>query len=226
MISKHRIRLSEIHLLGTSYGGYIALLMAKFAPHTFNVVIDNSGFVMAQFSEIYPSVVRASGSYARNIDGIRYEVPVAASSIWENDELSYFYFSDANKMIRNLSVKEHMVNSETKYFIYHSVHDLVAPFPHKKRMCEQLQDFAHVDLMSVDRESIDGSLFKTVQHGMQASLRGLFDLSYEKSLGVGSAKAAETDFHRKSSHVFSCLDKRYHFDYDLELGVSVSVMGS
>jgi hypothetical protein len=39
---------TRIFLLGTFHGGYIAGMMAKLAPHTFRMVLDNSGFSSAE----------------------------------------------------------------------------------------------------------------------------------------------------------------------------------
>jgi len=53
VINKYNIDKQNIIAFGTSYGGYIASLMAKYAPNTFSLVIDNSGFCVAQLQEVF-----------------------------------------------------------------------------------------------------------------------------------------------------------------------------
>src|ERR1700675_2140186 len=48
LLGEHGLNRRRTFLLGTSYGGYIAGMMAKFAPATFRMVVDNSGFSSAQ----------------------------------------------------------------------------------------------------------------------------------------------------------------------------------
>ena len=226
ILSNYKIKLSEINILGTSYGGYIALLMGKFAPHTFNFIIDNSGFVATQFSEIHPSLVTSSSSYMRMINNKRYEIPVSTKSIWENNEFSNNYFSDAHRMIRNVTLKKHMIQSDTKYYSYHSQEDLLALITEKQLFCERLKDFAYVDFAKISENEIDGSLFKSLNHGMKASLRGLYDITFKKNELLGTKHNSQTDFHLNSQHVFDCFSKKYEFTYSMDRGLKVEIISN
>jgi hypothetical protein len=55
ILGKYAIDKRFISVLGTSYGGYIASVMGKYAPYTFSLIINNSGFSVAQLSEILGS---------------------------------------------------------------------------------------------------------------------------------------------------------------------------
>ena len=226
ILLNYKIKLSEINILGTSYGGYIALLIGKIAPHTFNIIIDNSGFVASQFSEIHPSLVANSSSYMRMINGKRYEIPVSTKSIWENNEFSKNYFSDAHRMIRNVTLKEHMTLSDTKYYSYHSQQDAIALISEKQLFCDRLEKFAYIDFTKVTDKEIDGSLFKNLNHGMNASLRQLYDISFNKNELLNRTHAYQTDFHLNSKYVFDCLSKKYEFVYSLERGLEVGVFSN
>jgi cephalosporin-C deacetylase-like acetyl esterase len=46
------INKKKIIAYGSSYGGYIAMLCGKYAPNTFSVIIDNSGFSRAELKYI------------------------------------------------------------------------------------------------------------------------------------------------------------------------------
>ena len=45
ILREYPINRKRLIAFGTSYGGYIANLMGKYAPQTFSAIIDNSGFV-------------------------------------------------------------------------------------------------------------------------------------------------------------------------------------
>jgi DUF2920 family protein len=223
VISNYSIKLSEINVLGTSYGGYIALLLGKYAPNTFNVIIDNSGFVSTQMAEIYPSEHPNNITHVQTIDGIRYEIPFSTQSIWENDEFSERYFSDSHRMIRNVSIIDHMFTSKTKYFSYHSQEDSNIPIFKKQFFCTHIKDFAHIDFTIVTGNDIDGKLFKHLNHGMSASLRELYDVSFDKNKHIAIHHDESTDFHIGSSYIFKCFSKQYDFSYNLTKGLEVKV---
>lgn len=223
IISNYPIDSSQINILGTSYGGYIGLLMGKYAPNTFNLIIDNSGFVATQYSEIFPSMVQSSASYMRMIDGIRYEIPVSTQSLWESDEFSERYFSDSHRMIRNLTISSHWKHSKTRYYSYHSVEDTLAPFSQKKFLSEILSSFAHIDLTGIGSKELDGKVFKNLNHGMDASLRRLYDISFNKDKATAHSSDSLTDFHLNSSHIFDCFNKSYQFSYNITEGLTVRV---
>jgi hypothetical protein len=226
VLSNFKIKLSEISILGTSYGGYIALLIGKFAPHTFNFIIDNSGFIATQFSEIHPSLVSSSSSYMRMINGKRYEIPVSTKSIWENNEFSKNYFSDAHRMIRNVALKEHMAQSDTKYFSYHSQEDTIALIAEKQLFCERLKEYAYVDFTKISRSDIDGLIFKNLNHGMNASLRKLYDITFKKNGLLDNKHNSQTDFHLNSKHIFNCFSNKYEFTYSMDRGLKVEIISN
>ncbi len=132
LMKKYNIDRSNIVALGSSYGGYIASLMGKYAPHTFSMIIDNSGFSLTSTQEVLGSAMNMlSGAFSREIDNRRYEIPYLAKSLWSLDETSTYYFSDAHKLIRNLIVENHKIASQTVYYMYHSVGDTIIPISYK-----------------------------------------------------------------------------------------------
>ena len=224
ILGKYAIDKRFISILGTSYGGYIASVMGKYAPYTFSLIINNSGFSVAQLAEILGSKMGvASGSFVKYSRGIRHEVSFAASTIWELDEMSPFYFSDAHKKIRNLLLENHRVASQTVYCHFHSVRDIIAPVKYKDMECEILKKYNYVYYKKIESEKdIDGELFKDMNHGMNASLRNLFDYSYRRYLESKITKDPETDFDLESMYGFECSDKEYIFRYS-DQGVKVEI---
>lgn len=213
----------NIIAFGTSYGGYIACLMAKYAPHTFSLVIDNSGFCVSQLQEVFGGQLGgATGAIARYVDEKRYEIPFNSQSLWSLDENSEFYFSDAHKQIRSLIIEEHRSKSNTMYCCYHSEADLIAPIGLKNKMIEILRKYNPTYYKRVGAIDIDGELFKTTLHGMRASLRRMFDYSMEKYKEYGCKPNEFTDFDMGVINSFVCLDKRYNFSFSHK-GFDVSI---
>lgn len=223
VLNKYNIDKSKIIAFGSSYGGYIACLLAKYAPHTFSLVIENSGFCVSQLNEVFGGAIAGIGaSYAKFINGRRYEIPTTASTLWSIEETSPYYFSDAHKKIRSLLLKEHRTPSETVYCSYHSVKDEVAPIELKDQMCEVLGNFNMVYYERVGDKDIDGILFKNLNHAMDASLRRLFDASLQKYKKAGYVKQSPIDFDMEVNYGFPCSDKIYNFYYSNQ-GLKVNI---
>lgn len=223
ILNNFNIDRRNIMAFGTSYGGYVASLMAKYAPQTFSLVIDNSGFCLSQLQEILGGKFGgATGSIPRYLNGRRYEIPINASTLWSTDETSDLYFSDAHKQIRNLLIEEHRVKSNTMYCCYHSVKDDLVPISLKDKMYEILSKYNSTYYKRVEEKDIDGKLFKTSEHGMNASLRKMFDYSMVKYRENGHEANELTDFDLGLTNCFVCLDKQYNFSFS-DRGLYVSI---
>lgn len=197
--------------------------MAKYAPHTFPLVIDNSGFCVCQLDEILGSKLGgATGTVPRYIDGKRYTILANAKTLWSLDETSDFYFSDAHKYIRNLLVEEHRVKSDTVYCCYHSIQDNIAPIGLKDKMYESLRKYNQTYYKRVEDKDIDGQLFKTTEHGMRASLRSMFDCSMEKYREFVLKGNWDTDFELGATNKFACLDRQYKFSFS-DKGLEITI---
>lgn len=214
ILKNYKVDKKNIIAFGSSYGGYIASLMAKYAPNTFSLVIDNSGFCMTQLQEVYGGKIGGAGaSIPRIINGKRYEIPIATSTVWSLDETSEYYFSDSHKQIRSLLIKDHRTPSSTVYFCYHSVKDVIAPINYKDEMYKLLSEFNKTFYKRVTDEDIDGKLFKNTLHSMNASLREMFDVSIKRYKEFNYTKQDDIDFDRNVVYGFQCLDKVYNFSY-------------
>lgn len=214
IIKKYKIDKQNIIAFGTSYGGYIASLMGKYAPNTFSLVIDNSGFCVTQLQEVFGGQVGGiGGASVRYVNDKRYEIPYVSSTLWSLDETSKYYFSDANKQIRNLLIEDHRTPSSTVYCCYHSEKDTLAPINLKDEMYNLLKKYNATYYKRVKEEDVDGKLFKNPSHGMDASLRMMFDISIEKYKELNHTKDDDIDFDRNIFYGFPCSNKLYKFSY-------------
>jgi len=209
--ARYPVDTRRLFLVGTSYGGYIGLLMGKLAPATFRMIVDNSGFTGTTGS-IYGY---NDPSHAVRVNLLGVSVLVLEEGVWSPDPASPHFFAPHHAMVRDLLVAEHMQASQSRYFCYHAEGDTVAPTAEKIRFREMAAGLFAVDLELIGSGDLDGHLFKTMEHGMQASLRGLFDRSMEKYLASGAAdNAAEaTDFDLGTERVLACGEKTYRFAF-------------
>jgi pimeloyl-ACP methyl ester carboxylesterase len=192
----------RLFLLGTSYGGYIACLMAKLAPQTFRMVVDNSGFSSAE--DDLPALL---GWHKIFLNG----VSILCQNVrnWSFDRRQPNFFSEARKAIRDLRLREHVYVNTARIYAYHAATDTVAPTARKIGLRDAFHGRAEYDLAIIDEAQIDGRVFKNLTHGMNASLRGVFDLSYRKFQRHGGALLDTTDFDLGSEYVFACGSEDY-----------------
>lgn len=206
----------RLFVFGTSYGGTIAFLMAKFAPNTFRLVVENSCY-----SGVEDTLPLLYGGSTTAFGGISFDSHAVLA--FSPDPLSPAYLSPARRMIRDLSAAGHYaLPSDTVLHSYHCVVDEVAPTANKVRVAEALRGRRH-ELTLVGESDLDGSTFKVLEHAMRASLRRVFDRSYHRWLPQADAAPAITDFDLGTVNALSCGSQTYVFSYDMD-GVRLRIV--
>ncbi|MDD2814415.1 MAG: DUF2920 family protein [Thiotrichaceae bacterium] len=220
----YQIDTRKIIGFGSSYGGYIASLIGKLSPNTFSTIIDNSGFVKASIPHII------SREYIKN-SGIFYSFNglngyIVHEYLWTlEDEYSPYYFSDAHRAIRSLLHQAHFQKTSAQYHIFHSIQDdITATIAEKDKQVALLKKYAEVFYHRIEPQHIDGKVFKTMEHGMNASLRGLFDIVAKESRRKLFKPEYDNDFTLNKTHRFECVGRSYDFsfkdDYSLEVKIT------
>jgi pimeloyl-ACP methyl ester carboxylesterase len=210
------INKARIFVLGTSYGGYIADLMAKLAPQTFRMIIDNSGF-----SSTEDFKAAAVGCQKLFLGGV--SMRMINSRHWSLDPRASNFFSAPRQAIRDLHRREHLANNSARIYAYHAANDPVASTARKIALRDIYRDRIAYELTVVDDNQVDGRIFKNLTHGMNTSMRGIFDLSYAKFLRDGGALSDTTDFDLGTEHVFACGEEDYVIAFSRESGVSAKL---
>ncbi len=202
VLKNHVVDRKRLFVLGTSYGGYIGLLLHKFAPNTFRLVVDNSGF--SGPADTLLSLYGMSSSVGTM--RIVHRCLVAFS----DDPSVPNYLSPSRRMIRDLAVASHYhLPSETVLHSYHSEADTVAPTAAKKKLAEVLGRRRRYDLRLISEADVDGRIFKNAKHGMDASLRGVFELSYRRWTAEVADPPAITDFDLGTVNRLPCGEEDY-----------------
>lgn len=166
--------------LGSSHGGYIAHVMHKFAPNTFNGIIDASAY-----TETQPTFV----------DGRWLELALTEQNItfqcstvqkWQFGQHGEATFFGADRsLIRDVVYDSHLAEVAAKtqrscqFRMIHSGDDRISP-PHlKTRQAAFLESYGfdvHLDV--IGEADVDGKFIKSADHGMGIALNLLFDKYY------------------------------------------------
>jgi hypothetical protein len=210
---------TRVFLLGTSYGGYVAGLMAKLAPRTFRMVVDNSGFSTPEDNS-----AAVLGWQRLLINKVW--VMGRTAIHWSSDPALGSFFSPERRAIRNLHHREHVIDNTARTYAYHAATDTYAPVGRKKRLRDVYKGRMPYELMIVDEDQIDGKIFKNAGHGLGASMRGVFEMSYEKFIRDGGALSDQTDFDHLSEYVFACGKENYVMKFSLEHGVQAQIQAA
>jgi pimeloyl-ACP methyl ester carboxylesterase len=219
---RYRFDQRRIVLFGSSYGGYIANLMSKYAPNTFSLVIDNSGLARVLLRDVLSGEL-LDGEQGREISYGNDKVvfPFSPSYPWTLNEQSPAYFSDARRSIRSLLHAGQWMPSGTRHCIFHSLADELVPIAEKDRLVEILRGVGRsVNYHRIEASDIDGKIFKTTSHGMDASLRSLFEIAVPDTI---PRLDTMTDYERRSRASFSCGSETYQFDYAKEFDFRVQL---
>jgi pimeloyl-ACP methyl ester carboxylesterase len=212
LVATRSLNKKRIFLLGTSYGGYIAGLMAKLAPKSFRMIVDNSGFSSAEDDQ--PGVAGLQKLFVNGVSMLCLNV-----KNWSFDPRAPNFFSPERRAIRDLLRPEHVYSNTARIYAYHAANDTIAPTERKLRLREVYKDRVPYELTIIGERQLDGRIFKTPTHGMNASMRGIFDLSYEKFLRDGGALSDTTDFDEESEYLFAGGSEDYAVTFSRAHGV-------
>ncbi|MEG3618854.1 DUF2920 family protein [Magnetovibrio sp. PR-2] len=210
ILQTEKINTKKLILFGTSYGGYIVTMILKLLPNTFSCAIENSGF-----TGIVPrDIANAEHGVSHMVDLNGVTVPVVGYTPWTfKDPDAPNFFKPAFAQIRDLLQVSHFTKSETVLYAFHSTEDQVIPVGPKVTYCTFRQVYAPTHLKLVSKEDLDGGLFKVLTHGMEASMKKMFD--YVRSQhGTLSKDTAETDISAASKLTFECEDMSYILKYN------------
>lgn len=205
---------SRILALGSSHGGYIAHMIAKIAPRTLGLVIDNSSYVQPPMEYLgRPTSIE----YAETIaPGVTLYCRVRSGWSHDNRQAADFYDRDRD-LIRDLGYPPHLAAaraaggpSATIYRMTNATIDDISPPQTKARQAAAHRATGFDSQLAVIGEAeLDGRVFKRLVHGLDASLAGLFDM------GVPALQPREgpLDLEAQSVVEYECVDSTYRFTH-------------
>ncbi|HEB7535697.1 TPA: DUF2920 family protein [Campylobacter coli] len=170
-------------MIGSSHGGYLAHLAAKFAPWLISGVIDNSSYAKFLWRLI---------GFGKEIDFTKYycfgtaiffkhiHIYCSDKTFWTSNSSSNNFFSIPRRMIRYILEPNHIENQanypKPYYASYHSFYDKeIAPPDEKLELYKYLKQFdfdAELHMIK-NPDQIDGKFIKNLDHGMGMSIKTL-----------------------------------------------------
>ncbi|EDP4033441.1 DUF2920 family protein [Campylobacter jejuni] len=202
---------------GGSYGGYLALLIAKIAPWYVDGVIDNSGSAVPPLNYIIGRELEFKSKDTNGdmyMQGDHFFVSCFLKTHWTRKENSPYFFNNENYFIRTLLNKDHLIlqsqkNKNIIYVSYHSKEDPLTPANFKELTMQILKILGYdVSLNLIDENKIDGKFIKNLDHGMRITDKALFrkelPLMLEKLQGRKS-------FMQENSISYPCGNKVFTF---------------
>ncbi len=170
-------------MIGSSHGGYLAHLAAKFAPWLVDGVIDNSSYAKFLWRLI---------GFGKEIDFTKYycfgtaiffkhiHIYCSDKTFWTSNSSSNNFFSIPRRMIRYILEPNHIENQanypKPYYASYHSFYDKeIAPPDEKLELYKYLKQFdfdAELHMIK-NPDQIDGKFIKNLDHGMGMSIKTL-----------------------------------------------------
>ncbi|HEB9312531.1 TPA: DUF2920 family protein [Campylobacter coli] len=170
-------------MIGSSHGGYLAHLAAKFAPWLISGVIDNSSYAKFLWRLI---------GFGKEIDFTKYYcfgtaiffkhiyIYCSDKTFWTSNSSSNNFFSIPRRMIRYILEPNHIENQanypKPYYTSYHSFYDKeIAPPDEKLELYKYLKQFdfdAELHMIK-NPDQIDGKFIKNLDHGMGMSIKTL-----------------------------------------------------
>jgi pimeloyl-ACP methyl ester carboxylesterase len=219
---------NNIILFGSSHGGYIAHMIAKLAPNTPRLIIDNSSYVSPP-----PQYMGQGSEYAIGVG----KLTLGCSTLnpWQRSyPYDSTYYNLHHQLIRDtaypvhLRVRGHHETPERRQIqveAYQSAENDLISFPADKRnqqlmQCKNGRDY---QLHLIQHHDL-GGIFKTMSHGMEASLWDLFCLSMgmEKKQGW-EIKSTVLDLESKNVLIFPCITADYTVQHGGELPVKIKI---
>ncbi|MDD0799572.1 DUF2920 family protein [Campylobacter coli] len=197
---------------GGSYGGYLALLIAKIAPWYVDGVIDNSGVCLPFLAHILGRDMN-QGEFV--FEGDNNRIYCFVQKYWTRNINSSYYFGDENYLIRAVLNSNHLkiqasMNNNTIFISYHSMQDMCAPVQNKIELYKCYQELGYDATLYLvkDENDIDGRFIKSLEHGLRMTDKALF----RKELPLMLEKLQGRKFDMsKNSITYPCKDKQFIF---------------
>lgn len=204
----------QIVALGSSHGGYIAHMMAKIAPRTLALVIDNSSYTQPPID--YLGMASSVEYTAPLVEGVT--LRCRTESAWTfGDRFADTFYDRDRDLIRDMAYPPHLRQARlaagetaTVFRMVNSSTDTISRPSVKQRQVAALRALGFdAQLLIVEEQHLDGRLFKTLDHGLNASLTALFDLGIESL----APRERGVDMTRGTRIAYEGVDKTYQFDH-------------
>lgn len=200
---------NNIVLFGSSHGGYIAHIIAKLAPNTIRLIIDNSSYISPP-----PNYLNLGSEYLIPF-GKNLILGFSTYTLWQYvNPYDKTYYDISKKMIRDTANPEHFISNKqtrpVKIITYNAESNDYISFPSDKKYQQQVYKKAgfEYELNMIDENKLNPP-FKILCHGMNASLWELVCLNENAIRNIFAERKTILDFHNKTKLNFNCYNAIY-----------------
>ncbi len=216
---KRGSRTSNIILFGSSHGGYIAHMVAKLAPNTIRLIIDNSSYISPP-----PNYLGIGPEYK-----IKYDKIIIACSVfskWQR-QIAYApnYYGIGNHLIRDVANSEHLeiisryTTRPVKVRAFQWDGEDYISHPEDKEHQEQQYQENGFDYELNLVKRADDAIFRKLEHGLDADLFKLL----KNALAIEAPVMINVLDFGKTEMVFPCYSSVYFVDYTSDLPVKIEI---
>lgn len=171
---------ANVLCVGSSHGGYIAHMMHKLAPNSFNGIIDASAY-----TETATAFIDGQWKEANITDG-NLVYTCSTRQEWQFSRPGEpNFFGPDRSLIRDTAYDAHLAvtaaatSRKCQFRMIHSASDTVSSPELKHRQAEMLRAKGFdVSLDLIGEDEVDGKFIKSADHGMGIGLNLLFDRYY------------------------------------------------
>lgn len=204
----------RIIALGSSHGGYIAQMIAKLAPRTLAMVVDNSSYTQPPME--YLGQAESADYIAPLVGGVMAFCRTASAWSTANRQAPNFYNRDRD-LIRDVAYPGYVAATRDQsgetlaaFRMINATVDGISP-PHLKQRQAATYRAAgfDADLELVGEAQLDGRIFKQLVHGLDASLAGLLD----RAMADLRSRPGPTDAQTGAVVTYECVDSIYSFSH-------------
>ncbi len=210
------IWLRNIVLFGSGHGGYIAHLVAKFAPNSISAIVSNSGYLGVGVGtrrfisgEANPAQIHFNEGVEiiTKVENLRATLLLNTITPWNaGSTVNGRLFDEGHREIRDLTkhmnARRRASLCPVQYRMIHSSRDTMESCAAWRAYAQILDENRNnVEFIEVTDQDVDDQFIKTLDHGLGVSLRELFDHFYP---GLQPRISSMTDFDLKTTISFDC----------------------
>ncbi|WP_312470779.1 DUF2920 family protein [Neobacillus sp.] len=183
----------KIILFGQSHGAYLSYLCNALAPHLFSLLIDNSAW-------IFPAYLKSSRYLTTKIGKMTLQT-----------EFEYLAAKlDLDETFLNLRLLYRLFENNCKIVCYHGTNDNLITNIEKQSFCDEV---AHCLYNEIGPKEIDGNIFKSTSHGLDADFLAFFSHVFEGISFEYSEKSMAKSVQIKTD--------KYVYDVSYETGMPI-----
>lgn len=146
----------KVIVFGQSHGAYLSYLCNAFSPGLFTLMIDNSSW-------LFPQYLTSSRFLTKQYGEMKLQI--------EFDYLARKLDSDFEFL--NLASIYSKFENKCVIKVYHGTEDKLISSDQKQKFCKDISLCSYTEISS---KNVDGKIFKSAGHGLQADFIKLFDL--------------------------------------------------